>query len=239
MSDLLALLSFGPEGWGDEILAGAVVTLELAVATLPVGVAIGLGIALLKNGPSRWGRVLGDLYTTIFRGLPELLTLFIVYYGGQILLSRLLRLFFASDGIQVSSFLAGAVALSLVLGAFSSEVFLAALRAMPRQQAEAARALGLSRPLTFRLVLLPQLWRLTLPGLTNNWLVLLKDTSLVSVIALNDLMRETFIAVGNTKQPLLFYTFACLIYLAMSAVSAAVAAWLEQRASRGYFATRS
>jgi polar amino acid transport system permease protein len=237
LTELLKLVSFGPDGWGDEILDGVLVTIELAFATLPFGLAIGFAIALAKNSGGGLVRAFGDLYTTIFRGLPELLTLFIVYYGGQMLLNRIASLW-GGSGLQVSSFVAGMVALSLVLGAFSSEVFLAALRSVPHGQTEAARSLGLSRFRTLRLVVAPQLWRLALPGLTNNWLVLLKDTSLVSVIALNDLMRQTFVAVGVTKRPFFFFLLACLIYLAISGISALVALRLEARAGRGFSRAR-
>ncbi len=237
MSDFLALLSFGPDGWGDQILDGFLVTIQLALATLPFGLAIGFLVALAKNSPSRWLRIPGEIYTTVFRGLPELLTLFIVYYGGQMLVNKIASLW-GGGGYQVSAFVAGMVALGLVLGAFSSEVFLAALRGIPRGQAEAARSLGLSRFSTLRLVVAPQLWRLALPGLSNNWLVLLKDTSLVSVIALNDLMRQTFIAVGVTKQPFYFFLLACLIYLAASGVSTLIALRLEARAERGFSGAR-
>lgn len=234
MLDLLSLLSFGPDGWGDEIARGALLTIELALATLPVGITIGLLIALAKDSHSPVLRGLGNLYTTVFRGLPELLTLFIVYYGGQMLLTRIANYLVPDANIEVNQFVAGVVALGLVLGAFSSEVLLAAIRAVPRGQKEAASALGLSGWSTFRLVTFPQLWRVALPGLSNNWMVLLKDTSLVSVIAISDLMRQTAIAVGVTKQPFFFYLVACLIYLVFSGVSSAIFTKLENRAARGF-----
>lgn len=233
MLDLVGLLSFGEKGWGDEILQGALVTIELALATLPVGLLIGLAVALAKDSRSTVLNALGNLYTTVFRGLPELLTLFIVYYGGQMLLTRLASMLVEGASIEVNQFVAGIVALGLVLGAFSSEVFLAAIRSVPRGQKEAAAALGLTGWQAFYLVVFPQLWRVALPGLSNNWLVLLKDTSLVSVIAITDLMRQTSIAVGVTKQPFFFYLVACLIYLAFSILSSAVFARAEARASRG------
>lgn len=234
MLELLGLLSFGPNGWGDEIAAGALVTLQLAVVTLPVGLAIGLAVALAKDSRSVILVALGNLYTTVFRGLPELLTLFIVYYGGQMLLTRIAGYFSEGATIEVNQFVAGVAALGLVLGAFSSEVFLAAIRSVARGQKEAAAALGLTWAQSFRLVVLPQLWRIALPGLSNNWLVLLKDTSLVSVIAITDLMRQTSIAVGVTKQPFFFYLVACLIYLVFSMLSSAVFARAEARANRGF-----
>jgi polar amino acid transport system permease protein len=233
MLELLSLLSFGENGWGDDIAKGALVTIELAAATLPVGLAIGLAAALAKNSNSAILRAAGNVYTTVFRGLPELLTLFIVYYGGQMLLTKLAGMMVEGAAVEVNQFVAGVTALGLVLGAFSSEVFYAAIRAVPRGQTEAANALGLAKWQAFRLVVFPQLWRVALPGLSNNWLVLLKDTSLVSVIAITDLMRQTSIAVGVTKQPFFFYLVACLIYLVFSMLSSVVFSRAEARASRG------
>lgn len=232
MGEALGLLGFGPDGWGDELAAGAWLTIRLALATLPFGLAVGLMAALARNSRRRWLRVPGNIFTTIFRGLPELLTLLLVYFGGQMLLSRIAG-FVTGGEIEVSAFVAGLVALGLVFSAYASEVFLGALRAINRGQYEAAYALGLRPPTVFRLVVLPQLVRLALPGLANLWLVLLKDTSLVSVIALNDLLRETSVAVRATKEPFLFYLAACLIYLAISMVSSVGIARIERWSERG------
>jgi polar amino acid transport system permease protein len=232
LGETLGLLGFGPDGWGDELAAGAWLTIRLAIATLPFGLAVGLIAALARNSRRRWFRVSGDIFTTIFRGLPELLTLLLVYFGGQLLLSRIAG-WVTGGQVEVSAFVAGLVALGLVFSAYASEVFLGALRAINRGQYEAAYALGLRPRTVFRLVVLPQLVRLALPGLANLWLVLLKDTSLVSVIALNDLLRETSVAVRATKEPFLFYLVACLIYLAMSMVSSVGIARIERWSDRG------
>ena len=233
MTDLFHLISWGPDGWGDELAAGAWLTLRLAIATLPFGIVFGFLVALARNTTAptlgfRLLRMAGEGFTTIFRGLPELLTIFIVYYGGQILLQSFVSLF-SDTYIEVNGFVAGMVALGVVFAAFSSEVFLAALRAISKGQIEGAHALGLNRTQTLRFIIVPQLWRYALPGLSNLWLVLLKDTSLVSVIALPDLLRQTNVAVGNTKEPFFFYLIACMIYLIMSIVSSiglqAIEAW--------------
>ena len=232
------MFSFGPEGWGDELARGAALTLLLACATLPVGLAIGLAVALAKDARSVVLRVLGETYTTVFRGIPELLTLLLIYYGAQIALDSAA----AASGIPLSfpipPFAAGVLALGLVFGAYASEVLLAALRGIERGQIEAAASFGMSEGLVFRRVKLPQMLRLALPGLGNNWLVLLKDTSLVSTIALGDLLRQTTIAVDNTKQPFKFYAVACGIYLAMTAVSTLALAWAEAKARRGWSSAR-
>ena len=151
MAELLGLLSYGPEGWGDEIVAGLLITLALAAVTLPIGIALGFGLALAKNsGEPRLVRA-ATIFTTTFRALPELLTLLLIYYGGQIALQKLVRTLFDAY-VEISSFAAGVVALSLVLSSFSSEVFLSAFRGIQRGQYEGAQALGLGRGTTMRLV---------------------------------------------------------------------------------------
>jgi polar amino acid transport system permease protein len=232
LADLFSLLSLGPEGWGDEFLRGAGLTLLLALCTLPVGLAIGLAVALAKDSRSLVLRGLGNVYTTVFRALPELLTILIIYYGGQIMIREVAGAL-GFPAFEVNGFVAGLVSLGLVLGAFSSEVLLGALRAVPKGQREGSYALGLGRYRTFRHVIVPQLLRIALPGLGNNWLALLKETSLVSVIAFSELMRVTNIAVGVTKQPFFFYLVCCLLYLAMAVASSFVLDWLEARSRRG------
>lgn len=233
MGETFGLLAFGPGGWGDELAAGALVTLSLALATMPVGVSAGLAVALMQRSRSKVLRSVATVFTTVFRGLPELLTLLIVYYGGQILLRKLFAAIGYGGDVQIPGFLAGMIALGLVLAAFSAEVWLGALNAVTTGQREAASALGLRPAQTFRLVVMPQVIRVALPGLSNNWLALLKETSLVSTIALVDLMRQTNIAVGATKEPFLLYGVACLIYLVFSMASGGVFGWLEKRANRG------
>jgi len=232
MESMLSLLSLGADGWGDELLIGAWVTVRLALATLPFGLVLGLAVALAKNSGQPSLVLAGNIYTTIFRGLPELLTLFLVYYGGQIVVQKLVGLF-SDTYVEVNGFLAGMVALGFVFSAFSSEAFLGAFKAISRGQNEAGHALGLTTRQTFRLIILPQLIRLTLPALSNLWLVLLKETSLVSVIAYDELLRKTFIAVGVTKQPLLFFTVALLIYLVLSLISSTGLDAIDRRVRRG------
>ncbi len=232
MEQIFSLLSFGPDGWGDELAAGTWLTIRLALATLPFGLALGFFVALAKDSENRWLVAAGNIFTTVFRGLPELLTLFIVYYGGQILLQKIVQII-SDEPVEVNGFVAGFVALGLVFAAYASEVFLGAFRGIGKGQYEAAHALGLKALPTMRLVILPQLIQLALPGLANLWLVLLKDTSLVSVIALEDLLRKANIAVGATKEPFLFYFAACMIYLAMSIVSSIGIVGIERWSDRG------
>ncbi|MFC4625500.1 ABC transporter permease [Daeguia caeni] len=213
------LLSFGPDGWGTSIAWGLVVTISLALATLPLGLLLGFLVALGKQSEERSMRLAANIYTTIFRGLPELLTLFLVYFGASLGLQRFLALFGIEANVEINSFAAGMVALGFVFSSYSSEVFLSAFRAIPRGQYEGGYAIGLSKWLTLRKVIFPQLIRIALPGLANLWLVLLKDTSLVSVISLSDILRQTSIAARVTKEPFLFFGVACLLYLALAIIS--------------------
>ena len=232
MDELFSLLAFGADGWGDELAAGVWLTVRLALTTLPFGLALGFLIALAKNSDEPALQTAADIYTTVFRGVPELLTLFIVYYGGQILLQQVVGLF-TDTYVEVSGFIAGVVALGLVFSAFASEVFLSAFRGIQAGQYEGAYALGLSRFQTMRLVILPQLIRLALPGLSNLWLILLKETALVSVIALEDLLRKTNIAVGSTKEPFFFYLIACLIYIGLALISSVGLGGIDRWTRRG------
>ena len=230
--EFLSLLAWGPTGWADELADGTWLTIRLALATLPFGLILGLLIALAKTSGEKSLEAAANVYTTIFRGLPELLTLFIVYYGGQIVLQRVIGMFFDVH-VEVNGFVAGMVALGLVFSAFSSEVFVSAFKGIPAGQGEAAKALGMTRWQTFRLVTLPQLVRLSIGGLSNLWLILLKETSLVSVIALNDLLRNTNVAVGSANQPLFFYSVALMIYLVLSLISSKGLGAIEDHVRRG------
>lgn len=233
MQGNLALLAWGSDGWGDELARGTLVTISLALATLPVGLTIGFFIALGKQSKDPLIRLAAEIYTTVFRGLPELLTLFLVYYGAQFGLSAIAKLL-TGQSFEINPFLAGMVALGVVLSSYSSETFLSAFRGIPLGQYEGAYSVGLTRGQTLRMVILPQLIRLALPGLSNLWLNLMKDTALVSVITLNDLLRETVIAVGATKQPFFFYGVACLIFLALSMISS-IGIWrIHVWSSKGY-----
>ena len=227
-----SLMTCGDAGWGDEIAFGVKVTISLALATVPVGLVIGFLIALAAQSEDRLLRLAAGIYTTIFRGLPELLTLFIVYYGAQILVQSVLSSLGVQERVEINAFLAGMVALAVVFSSYSSEVLLSAFRAIPRGQYEAGDALGLRRRRTMRLIVLPQLIRIALPGLTNLWLILLKDTSYVSVIGLADIVRQTGIAARVTKEAFFFYFIACLLYLVLAMISSFGLGFVERWAKR-------
>jgi polar amino acid transport system permease protein len=213
------LLSWGPEGWLDDLGRGVLMTVSLAAMTLPVGLLIGFFVALAKQSNEPTMRLAGNIYTTIFRGLPELLTLFLIYFGGQIAIQAIVRVFDAEATVEVNSFVSGMIALGLVFSSYASEVFLSAFRAIPKGQYEGGYAVGLTSGQTMRLVVLPQLIRIALPGLSNLWLILLKDTALVSEIGLADILRQASIASRVTKHAFLFFGVAGLIYLVLAIIS--------------------
>ncbi len=233
MDNVLTLLGFGPEGWGAAILSGVLVTVSLALATLPIGLFIGFLVALAKQSREPSLRLAGNIYTTIFRGLPELLTLFLVFYGAQIGIQAFVRLFDPAAVVEINSFVAGMIALGAVFSAYASETFLSAFRAIPRGQYEGGYAIGLTGGQTMRLVILPQLIRIALPGLGNLWMALLKDTALVSVVGLADILRQTGVAARVTKHAFLFFGTAALLYLALAILSSFVINAIEDRARRG------
>ena len=227
-------LLFGANGWGGLLLQGAVITILLALVSAPFGFGAGLLLALMKLSPSRTVRAICDAYTTLFRGIPDLLALFIVYFGLQAALNWATARIAPGQTVTMDAFVAGAISLAVVTSAYSSEVWIAALHAVPRAQKEAAYALGLSRRRAFALVTLPQLGRVALPGLGNIWTILLKDTSLISTLAVSDLLRAASEASRATLRPILFYSAAALIYLLFSIASGGVQSVLERRANRGY-----
>lgn len=227
-------LSFGNNGWGDELLSGLGITLALALVTLPIGLTLGFAVAAASVSGKPVPRSMALLFTTTIRGLPELLTLFMIYHGAGLLINNTLKWFDSEAGFfELSPFIAGAVALGLVFGGYAGEVLRGAWQALDKGQREAGQAIGLNRLQVFFHIELQQMLRLALPGLGNLWINLVKDTALVSVIALSDLMRMANVAVGATKKPFLFFLTVCLVYWVICIFFEWCIAKMEQRANRG------
>ncbi|RWD67407.1 MAG: ABC transporter permease [Mesorhizobium sp.] len=226
------LLSWGPDGWSDDIASGVLVTIALALATLPIGLTIGFFVAFAKQSQEPSLRVASNIYTTVFRGLPELVTLFLFFFGMPLLLQYVVRLFEPEATVDVNSFIAGMIVLSLIFSSYASEVFLSAFRAIPKGQYEGGYAIGLSKWQTMRLVILPQLLRIAFPGLENCWLSLLKDTSLVSVVNLAETLRNAGVAARVTKHSFLFYSVAALVFLVLAVLSSIATAYILRSLGR-------
>lgn len=214
-------------GYFPQILTGAWITIQVACCSLVLGLILGLLGASLESSKWRWLRYVATSLISIIRGIPELLVLFFIYFGGTILLTAL-----AGHYVNVSAFLAGAVGLALIFGSYASQVFRGAFLAIPIGQVEAARALGLNRVLIFFHIQLPQAWRHALPGLSNLWLVLLKDTALVSLIGLADLMNKSQVAASTTHEPFVFFMTAAFLYLIMTSISQWIMGKLSANATR-------
>ncbi|MCV6611510.1 MAG: ABC transporter permease [Amphritea sp.] len=223
---------FDIRGFGDQLWAGTQVTIELALASLLLGLVLGLLGATARLSGNRIARSISVAYTTVIRGIPELLTVLIIYFGATTALMSVAGLFGYEEYIEVGPFAAGVVALGLTFGAYASEVFRGAIQAIPPGQREAGLAIGMSKLKIFWRITLPQLWRLALPGLGNLFLVLLKDTALVSVVGLSDIMLKTRDAVNYTKEPFLFYMAAACIYLTLTIISMLFIHFMEKRNNR-------
>ncbi|MCQ4348220.1 ABC transporter permease [Pseudomonas stutzeri] len=220
------------QGFGPALAAGTWMTLKLSVAAVGVGLVLGLLGALARTSASLPLRLLGGGYTTLVRGVPETLWVLMIYYGTVNGLNAV-GAPFGYPELALNPFAAGTLALGLCFGAYATEVFRGALLAIPKGQREAGQALGLSALRILWRITLPQLWRTALPGLGNLYLILLKDTALVSLISLEEIMRKASIASNATKAPFTFYMSAAAIYLGLTVIVMLVLHQLERRAGRG------
>lgn len=210
-----------------QLLDGAWITIQVAVGALLLGLVLGLLGAAAEVSRHIGLRMIATTFISIIRGLPELLVIFAVYFGGTALLTMLVGHY-----VSVSAFVAGIVALGLLFGSYASQTFRGAFLAVPVSQAEAARALGLSRWQIFSHIQLPQAWRHALPGLSNLWLVLLKDTALISLIGLADLMNKAQTAASTTHQPFTFYFAAACFYVLVTSLSQVVLRKISRKANQ-------
>ncbi|WP_248767573.1 ABC transporter permease [Pseudomonas sp. MWU12-2345] len=220
------------EGFGPQILLGTLVTLKLALWSLSIAVLAGLLGASSKLSSNRLLRALATGYTTVIRSMPDLVIMLLLFFSLQMLLNRMTD-WLGVGQVDIDPFLAGVVTLAFIYGAYFTETFRSAFQAVPAGQLEAARAYGMSRWSTFRKVLFPQMLRHALPGIGNNWQVLIKSTALVSIIGLTDVVKATQDAGKGSLQFFYFTLVGGLIYLAITTVSNGVLMWLERRYSVG------
>ncbi|MPV67347.1 ABC transporter permease [Burkholderia sp. BE17] len=216
---LYEMLGFGPDGWGSVLLAAALLTVGLTLAALTVGAVFGALVAAAKLSRSRALRVTGDFYTTVFRGIPELLIIYLFYFGGSTLITAVGQMFGAQGFIGVPPFLVGAFATGMISGSYQAEVYRAAVLAVSPGEIEAARSIGMPTPMLWRRVLIPQVVRFALPGIGNVWQASLKDSALISVTGLAELMRTSQVGAGSTHQYFLFYIAGGVLYLILTIVS--------------------
>jgi len=221
------------EGYGGSLMEGAAMTVLVGVTAMAVAVFLGLLGAWGKLSGSRVARRLTDTYTTVVRGIPELIMLLLVYFGVPTLIQDISAAFGKELVANLDPFTAGSLTIGFIYGAFCTEVFRGAFQSVPKGQIEAARAAGMHEMLTFRRIRFPQAMRYALPGLGNVWMVLIKATALISIIQLDELMRNARIAANTTHKPFTFYFVASLIFLLITILSMWGQRHAERWASRG------
>ncbi|MCJ8168358.1 ABC transporter permease [Atopomonas sediminilitoris] len=221
------------QGFGPALLSGTWMTVQLSLASVALGLVFGLLGAAGKTSDNAFARLLGGSYTTIVRGVPETLWVLMAYFGTVSAMNFIGGLV-GHDDFALSPFAAGVLALALCFGAYATEVFRGALLSIPKGHREAGLAVGLSRPRIFWRIILPQVWRIALPGLGNLYLILLKDTALVSLITLDEIMRKAQIASNATKEPFTFYMSAAFIYLSLTVLVMVALHFMEKRAAQGF-----
>jgi His/Glu/Gln/Arg/opine family amino acid ABC transporter permease subunit len=221
------------KGYGWTLWDGLQMTLSVGVLALCVAFVMGMLGAWGKLSKSPIARGAAGTYTTVIRGVPELLLILLIYYGTPTLIQNTLEDFGYDIIVDINPFIAGVFTIGVIYGAFATEVLRGAILAVPKGQIEAAQAFGMSRKQVVVRVLLPQVWRFALPGLGNVWMVLLKATSLISVIQLPELLRKTDMAARSTKLPFTFFFAAAMIYLAITLISMFAQQRMEAWANRG------
>ena len=229
----LELLVLGDNGWGDEMLRAALVTLMVSLSAMGIGLFISIFGTLSKLSNKIYVRVLADVYTTIIRGIPELLVIYLLFFGGSNAIMSLAKLFGYYGYIELNAFVIGSVAVGAISGAYSTEVMRGAFLAIPKGQIDAAKSVGMNKFLIFTRILIPQVLRYALPGLGNVWQLTLKDTALIMVTGLVEIMRQAHVAAGSTYSPFTFYVTAALLYLILTTVSNRIFNSAENWANQG------
>jgi octopine/nopaline transport system permease protein len=227
------LIGFGPTGWGNQIIAATLMTLAVSLCAFLFGIVFGCLGAWSKLSGSTAMRFSGEIYTTVLRGIPDLLVIYLLYFGGSAAVTAVGRMFGAEGFIGVNAFLTGALAVGIISGAYQTEVFRGAYLAIARGELEAARSVGMGRLLMFRRIIAPQVVRFALPGMGNIWQLILKESALISVTGLVELLRQSQVAAGSTKVPFPFYLTAAIMYLVLTTASGALFRRGEVHAMRG------
>ena len=230
----MELLSFGKTGWGDELLIATIMTIAVSITAMLIGFLFALIFTPLKLSKSKFLNLIGNCYTTVIRGVPELLVIYLFFFGGSGAVMYVASIFGYNEYIEINAFITGSFAIGIISGAYSTEVFRGAIQSIDKGQFEASKVLGLKKPIHFFKVIMPQMLRLAIPKLSNVWQITLKDTSLISVTGLVEIMRQSYIAAGSTRDPLFFYSFAAVLYLLLTYLSMKLINRLEVRYSRGY-----
>ncbi|KAB8308266.1 ABC transporter permease subunit [Erwinia endophytica] len=227
------LLSFGPEGWGFALLKAAGVTLSVSLCAFLLGSAIGSLVAWAKITGNRWLNRLAEGYIVVLRGVPDLIVIYIFYFGGRQVLAFIGRALGFSGPFDISGFVAGALAIGLISAAGQAEVFRGAYNTIAKGTLEAATVVGMGKWLMFRRVIVPQALATAIPGLGNQWQSAIKESALVSVTGLVETMNQVQVASGSTQMPFFFFAVGAVIYLVITSFSELVIRLAEKWSLRG------
>jgi len=230
----MELLAFGKTGWGDELFYATLMTVAVSITAMTIGFFFALIFTPLKLSKYKTLNLIGNFYTIVIRGVPELLVIYLFFFGGSGAIMFVASMFGYNEYIEINAFLTGSFAIGIISGAYSTEVFRGAIQSIDKGQFEAAKVLGIKKNIQFYKIILPQMLRLAIPNLSNVWQITLKDTSLISVTGLVEIMRQSYIAAGSTRDPLFFYSFAAVLYLLLTYLSMKLLNKLEVKYSRGY-----
>ena len=221
-------------GYGPSLLEGGLITVILSIVSLFIASILGLITAFMRLSKVRLLQVIALIYTTIIRGIPELVMMLLIFFGGQILINKMVQSMGFDVYIDINPFFSGSMTIGLIFGAYMGETFRGAYLAVPVGQIEAARSCGMNNWKLFKRILFPQMTRHALPSFGNNWLVLVKSTALVSVIGLEDVVRKADLAGGSTHKPFNFWIACALIYLFITSISNRIQRALEKRYNVGF-----
>jgi len=209
-------------------------TLAVAITAMFIGFIFSLIFTPLKITNNKILNFIGNFYTTVIRGVPELLVIYLFFFGGSAAVMFVGKIFGYGGYIEINAFITGAFSIGIISGAYSTEVFRGAIQSIDKGQFEACKVLGLNKYIYSFKIVIPQMLRLAIPNLSNVWQITLKDTSLISVTGLVEIMRQSYIAAGSTRDPLFFYSFAALLYLILTFFSMKIFNKLEQNYNRGF-----
>ena len=230
----MEILAFGKTGWGDELFYATLMTIAVSITAMLIGFLFAAIFTPLKLSKHKSLNLIGNFYTTVIRGVPELLVIYLFFFGGSSAIMYVASIFGYLEYIEINAFVTGSLAIGIISGAYSTEVFRGAIQSIDKGQFEAAKVLGISRFGQFYKIIMPQMLRLAIPNLSNVWQITLKDTSLISVTGLVEIMRQSYVAAGSTRDPLFFYSVAALLYLFLTFISMKLINRLELKYSRGY-----
>ena len=230
----MELLAFGDTGWGDELFRATLMTIAVSITAMIIGFSFAAVFTPLKLSKYKSLNLIGNIYTTVIRGVPELLVIYLFFFGGSGAIMFVASIFGYNEYIEINAFITGSFAIGIISGAYSTEVFRGAIQSIDKGQFEASKVLGIKKHIQFYKVILPQMLRLAIPNLSNVWQITLKDTSLISVTGLVEIMRQSYIAAGSTRDPLFFYSFAAVLYLLLTYFSMKLINRLEVKYSRAH-----